>query len=92
MILKEQMGARRFLLRGLNNVRSEFALMATAFNLKMLSRVRNKIRDMYQLNRLKWQQKTAGVFRNNPNFHQVFALIKFNAIDLCPMAPDVATF
>jgi hypothetical protein len=35
-ILKDQMGARRFLLRGLANVRAEFTLMATAFNLRTL--------------------------------------------------------
>ncbi len=35
-ILKEQLGARRFLLRGLENVRAEFTLMATAFNLRTL--------------------------------------------------------
>jgi transposase len=38
-ILKEQMGARRFLLRGLANVRAEFTLLATAFNLRTLWRV-----------------------------------------------------
>ena len=38
-ILKEQMGARRFLLRGLANVRVEFNLLATAFNLRTLWRV-----------------------------------------------------
>lgn len=38
-ILKEQMGARRFLLRGLANVRAEFILLATAFNLRSLWRV-----------------------------------------------------
>ena len=37
-ILKEQMGARRFLLRGLNQVRAEFALLSTAFNLRSLWR------------------------------------------------------
>ena len=43
-IIKEQLAVRRFLLRGLGNVRAEFTLLATAFNLKMLSRVwsRNK--------------------------------------------------
>ncbi len=30
-ILKEQLAARRFLLRGLANVRAEFALLATAY-------------------------------------------------------------
>lgn len=38
-ILKEQMGARRFLLRGLAKVRAEFALLATAFNLRVLWRL-----------------------------------------------------
>ena len=38
-ILKDQMGARRFLLRGLPNVRAEFALLATAFNLRTLWRI-----------------------------------------------------
>ena len=38
-ILKEQLGARRFLLRGLLNVRAEFTLLATAFNLRTLWKV-----------------------------------------------------
>lgn len=38
-ILKEQMGLRRFLLRGLANVRAEFTLAAAAFNLRTLWRV-----------------------------------------------------
>jgi transposase len=38
-ILKDQLGARRFLLRGLTNVRAEFALLATAFNLRTLWRI-----------------------------------------------------
>ena len=38
-ILKEQLGARRFLLRGLANVRAEFVLLATAFNLRTLWRI-----------------------------------------------------
>lgn len=38
-ILNEQMNARRFLLRGLVNVRAEFNLLATAFNLRTLWRV-----------------------------------------------------
>ena len=35
-IIMEQMSGRRFLLRGLGNVRAEFALLATAFNLRMM--------------------------------------------------------
>jgi hypothetical protein len=35
-IIKEQMGIRRFLLRGLNNARAEGCLVATAFNLHTL--------------------------------------------------------
>jgi transposase len=38
-ILKEQMNGRRFLSRGLANVRAEFSLMATAFNLRSLRRL-----------------------------------------------------
>jgi transposase len=37
-IFKEQMGFRRFLLRGLENVRAEATLIATAFNLRTLYR------------------------------------------------------
>ena len=46
-IIKEQIGVRRFLMRGLVNVKAEFALLATAFNLKMLARV--------------WSQKKQGI-------------------------------
>ena len=38
-ILKEQQAARRFLLRGLENVQAEWALLATAFNLRTLARI-----------------------------------------------------
>lgn len=38
-ILKEEQGLRRFLLRGLDNVRAEWALLATAFNLRSLWKV-----------------------------------------------------
>jgi len=38
-IMKEQQGARRFLLRGLTNVRAEWTLLATAFNLRVLARI-----------------------------------------------------
>ena len=38
-ILKDQMNARRFVLRGLKNVNAEFNLLATAFNLRTLWRV-----------------------------------------------------
>jgi transposase len=41
-ILKDQMNARRFLLRGLANVSAEFTLLATAFNLRTLWRVWSK--------------------------------------------------
>ena len=36
-ILKEQQAARRFLLRGLDHVRAEWSLLATAFNLRTLA-------------------------------------------------------
>ena len=38
-IIKEQQAARRFLLRGLNNVAAEWGLLASAFNLRTLWRV-----------------------------------------------------
>ena len=38
-IIKEQQGARRFLLRGLVNVAAEWVLLATAFNLRTLWRI-----------------------------------------------------
>jgi len=38
-ILKEQQAARRFLLRGRDNVRAEWSLLATAFNLRTLARI-----------------------------------------------------
>lgn len=38
-IIKEQMGFRRFLLRGLKNVRAEMTMIATAFNLRTLYHV-----------------------------------------------------
>jgi len=37
-IIKEQMGFRRFLLRGLKNIKSESFMVATAFNLRILCR------------------------------------------------------
>ena len=43
-ILKEQMGVRRFLLRGIANVSAEFTLLATAFNLRTLCQVWNRLR------------------------------------------------
>ena len=39
-IIKEQQQAQRFLLRGLTNVAAEWALLATAFNLRTLWRIR----------------------------------------------------
>lgn len=43
-ILKEQLGFRRFHLRGLAKVQGEFALLCSAFNLKKLHRWRNECR------------------------------------------------
>ena len=37
-VIKEQMGFRRFLLRGLNNAKAEVIMVATAFNLRTLYR------------------------------------------------------
>jgi len=52
-ILKEQQGARRFLLRGIANVSAEWVLLATSFNLRTLWRV---WRDW---GRLRWSQSWA---------------------------------
>ena len=38
-ILKNQLGARRFTLRGMDNVKAEWTMVATAFNLRTLRRV-----------------------------------------------------
>lgn len=38
-IVKEQMSARRFLLRGLRNVNAEWSLLAAAFNLRSLGKI-----------------------------------------------------
>ena len=56
-ILKEQLGARRFLLRGLANVQAEFTLLATAFNLRTLYRVWNRVTKMARM-RQEWQFRT----------------------------------
>ena len=53
-ILKDQMGARRFLLRGLENVRAEFTLLATAFNLRTLCRIWMSVSNAAQ-SPSKWQ-------------------------------------
>jgi len=53
-ILKDQLGARRFLLRGLANVRSEFTLLATAFNLRTLWWVWNRVKKTTQMGQ-EWQ-------------------------------------
>lgn len=38
-VIKEQLGGRRFLVRGTSNVRAEWSLLATAFNLRTLAKV-----------------------------------------------------
>jgi transposase len=53
-IIKDQLGARRFLLRGLTNVQAEFTLLATAFNLRMLYRVLSRVRKIAPVGQ-KWQ-------------------------------------
>ena len=51
-IIKEQLGARRFLLRGLCNVEAEWTLLATAFNLRTLWRAWRSGRGMTWTNAL----------------------------------------
>jgi hypothetical protein len=64
-ILKEQLGARRFLLRGLKNVRAEFTLMAAAFNIRTLLRVWRKAKNVTYLvfKRLSSHICTHSIFR-----------------------------
>jgi transposase len=62
-ILKEQLGARRFLLRGLDNVRAEFTLMATAFNLRTLLRVWKRSHYTFHLLLKRVYQLIFGFFR-----------------------------
>jgi len=45
-ILKEHLGARRFLLWGLANVWAEFILLAMTSNLRTLWRVRTRIQEL----------------------------------------------
>ena len=45
-IMKEQQGARRFLLRGLANVAAEWTMLVTAFNLRTLYRMRSSSRSL----------------------------------------------
>jgi hypothetical protein len=56
-ILKDQLGARRFLLRGLANVQAEFTILATAFNLRTLCRIWNRVRKTAQFGQ-EWQFRT----------------------------------
>jgi len=67
-ILKDQMGARRFLLRGLVNVCAEFTLMATAFNLRTLSRVWKRVKKAVQwVSKRQLQTLILYVFELSPN-------------------------
>jgi len=68
-IIKDQLGARRFLLRGLTNVQAEFTLLSTAFNLRTLYRVWNSVRKMAQVGQ-QWQFRklTSNVFEKAPTF------------------------
>jgi len=74
-ILKEQLGARRFLLRGLVNVRAEFAIMATAFNLRTLSWVWNRLKQGTR-STLKQQRGmvTQNIFEPSPDPQCILAM------------------
>ncbi len=48
-VLKEELGARRFLVRGLANVRAEWRLLATGFNLRTLYRLGQRQREETRL-------------------------------------------
>ena len=72
-ILKEQLGARRFLLRGLDNVRAEFTLMVTAFNLRTLLRVWKRKNNTLNLFLRRAYQLVFGFF-----LYHDWMIIKFN--------------
>ena len=69
-ILKEQMNARRFLLRGMVNVNAEFNLLATAFNLRTLWRVWAKLRRLSSRVRIEIPNKLAA----NAQIRRFFAI------------------
>lgn len=72
-ILKDQMGARRFLLRGLLNVCAEFTLLSTAFNLKTLAGVWKSLKPQTLLGpKLTKGMKTHNIFVLSPDIHSVF--------------------
>ncbi len=76
-IIKEQMGIRRFLLRGLVNVRAEANIIATAFNLRTLCRV--------------WQTWSSAKRERLTTFLQKSAALIFRVITLeIPMASTVS--
>jgi len=92
-ILKDQMGARRFLLRGLVNVRAEFTLMATAFNLRTLSRVWNRVKNVAQLiSKRQHQTVTANIFELPPNSDCTFVAVHPLRPLLDSMASDATAF
>lgn len=70
-IIKEQLGVRRFLLRGLLNVKAEFTLMATAFNLRTLHKVWNQTK-VKSLSWLKSWQKISSLKFNLSNISMIY--------------------
>ncbi len=58
-IRREQMNARRFLLRGMVNVEVEFNLLATAFNLRTLWRILAKLGKLSYGSRIEIPNKLA---------------------------------
>lgn len=73
-IIKEQQGGRRFLLRGLDNVRSEFRLLATAFNLRTLWKWWSSVRRPSATNRIS-NHYTGHILRSATNPSPPIALI-----------------
>ena len=67
-ILKDQMNARRFLLRGLTNVKAEFNLLATAFNLRTLWRVWAKLGTLSTRVRIEIEHSLTTNVQINPYF------------------------
>jgi transposase len=71
-ILKDQLGARRFLLRGLANVRAEFALLAAAFNLRTLWRIWVRLPRQFRESRIAVQTTTT---RDCPTYSEPYSTL-----------------
>ncbi|HXY75173.1 MAG TPA: transposase [Dehalococcoidales bacterium] len=79
-IIKDQMNARKFLLRGLANVSAEFTLLATAFNLRTLWRIWSMSAKLSNKVKLKITDRLETTTQINKLFgtnHEVLSVLNF---------------